>query len=76
MFKRFFGGIFAFIVIGQYRHEAKWEKEGGQDQERSVSWDSNSGYPKCSGAICWHTAQEANYTFWIILYTSQIQVFI
>ncbi len=41
------------------RQEAKWEREGGWDQERSASRDSNTGCPKCNGATCRRAANEA-----------------
>ncbi len=39
--------------------EAKWEREREWGQERSVSWDMNSGCPKCNGASCQRAAHKA-----------------
>lgn len=42
-----------FIQIGPCRTDNVGEEErGGWDWKKSTSWDSNSGRPKCNGAIC------------------------
>ncbi len=33
-------------------------ESGGRDQERSTSWDSNSGRPKCNDAVCQRAAHK------------------
>lgn len=49
IFTLLFWGVFAFSMIGQ---EAKQEREGVRDMERSVSRGSNSGHPKRNSVIC------------------------
>ncbi len=53
--------MFVFFKIGRIvvRWEAKWEREGVWDLERSASRDSNAGHPKRNGTTCRHAAHEA-----------------
>ncbi len=49
----YFSFFLPFIRTGQsFRLDSKWERAGGQDWERSSSWDSNLGRLKHNGAIC------------------------